>query len=100
MFGKDAPLDFQKEHIFLAEVVCCTSALSKYVLEIEKVIVSKVLQLSAFQGNFSCTGLFFDGLKLGPLVDRRLLHGRGIEGSAAVTICRFDVCLKGEYSFL
>lgn len=58
MFGKDAPLDFQKEHIFLAEVVCCISALSKYVLEIEKVIVSKVLQLSAFQGNFSCTGLF------------------------------------------
>lgn len=48
MFGKDAPLDSQKEHIFLAEVVCCAIALSKYVPEIEKVIVSEVLQGSGF----------------------------------------------------
>lgn len=59
MFGKDAPLDSQKEHIFLAEVVCCAIALSKFVIKvIEKVVVSKVLQWSSFQGSFSYMGLF------------------------------------------
>lgn len=58
MFGKDAPLDSQKEHIFLAEVVCCVIALSKYVPEIEQVIVSEVLQWSAFWGSFICKRLF------------------------------------------
>lgn len=58
MFGKVAPLDSQKEHIFLAEVLCCAIAVSKYVLEIEKVVVWKVLQWSAFQDSFSYMGLF------------------------------------------